>query len=48
MKKIARKEAKTEAQMLRVLGDMVWRELREFVVVAGMSAACSRHDRRRG
>ncbi len=32
------KIAKTEAPMLRVLGETVRRELREFVVVAGMSA----------
>lgn len=38
MEKIARKDGATEAPMLHVLGEMVRRELREFVVVAGMTA----------
>lgn len=38
MRKTARKDAETEAPMLHLLGEVVRRELREFVVVAGISA----------
>lgn len=38
MGKIARKEVGTEVPMLRALGEVVRRELREFVLVAGMTA----------
>src|SRR5215471_6598744 len=47
MGKIARKDAETEAPMLRVLGEVVWRELREFVVVAGMSALATMLEQER-
>jgi len=38
MEKVARKGAEKEVPMLRLLGEVVRQELREFVVTAGMTA----------
>lgn len=47
MGKSARKDAETEVPMLRVLGEVVRRELREFVVVAGMNALATMLEQER-
>ena len=47
MGKTARKEAETEAPMLRVLGELVRRELHEFVIVTGVSALATMLEQER-